>query len=81
MEHAFPDNEEDYQAFFADPDKIGRLALADARGIAGYYRLKKKGSGEALPVLENHTEKIPLIVSDDHRDNTYLEKTYFNVTP
>lgn len=77
VEHAFLDNEADYQAFFADPDKIDRLAQADARGIAGYYHLKKKGSGEIPPVLENHTEKITLIVSDDYQDNTYQERVYF----
>ena len=77
VEHAFLDNEADYQAFFADSDKIDQLAQADARGIAGYYHLKKKGSGEIPPVLENHTEKITLIVSDDYRDNTYQERVYF----
>ena len=77
VEHAFLDNEADYQAFFADSDKIDRLAQADARGIAGYYHLKKKGSGEIPQVLENHTEKITLIVSDDYQDNTYQERVYF----
>lgn len=77
VEHAFLDNEADYQAFFAVPDKIDSLAQADARGIAGYYHLKKKGSGEIPPVLKNHTEKITLIVSDDYQDNTYQERVYF----
>ncbi len=81
VEHAFLDGEEDYQAFFADSDKIDRLALADARGIAGYYHLKKKGSGEIPLILEDYTEKITLIVSDDYRDNTYLENTYFITFP
>lgn len=77
VEHAFLDNEEDYQMFFADREKIDRLAIADAKGIAGYYHLKKKGGDEIPMVLEGHTEKITLIVSDDYRDNTYMEKTYF----
>ena len=55
--------------------------MADARGIAGYYHLKKRGSREIPLVLEDYTEKITLIVSDDYRDNTYLEKTYFTTFP
>lgn len=78
VEHAFLDNEEDYQKFFADPEKINWLAAADAKGIAGYYHLKRKGSDEIPMVLENHTEKVTMIVSDDYQDNTYMEKTYFS---
>ncbi|MCI8550339.1 MAG: N-acetylmuramoyl-L-alanine amidase [Lachnospiraceae bacterium] len=77
VEHAFLDSEEDYRKFFADDDKINELALADARGIAGYYHLKRKDSEEVPVILKNHREKITLIVSDYYQDNTYLEKTYF----
>ena len=80
VEHAFIDSEEDCRAFFADSDKINRLAAADARGIAGYYHLKKKGSGEIPRILENHREKITLIVSDEYQDNTCFEKLYFTGT-
>ncbi len=79
VEHAFIDNEEDYQAFLADSDKISRLALADARGIAGYYHLKKKDGEEIPETLKDHKEKITLIISDRYQDNTYFENIYFTV--
>lgn len=41
VEHAYINNEDDYKKFLSSDKKLKELAIADAKGIAEYYKLKK----------------------------------------
>ena len=46
VEHCFMDSKKDYELVLSSKEKIKKLAEADARGIAKYLGLTKKGSSE-----------------------------------
>lgn len=76
IEHCFMDNDSDYDKFLSDDEKLKALALADARGIAAYYRLSRNGiceSGDLKPC----EEKVTLITTDYYQDNEHFTKTFF----
>lgn len=77
IEHAFVDNASDYEQFLSSEEKLHELALADARGIAGYFRLKKADTKEELPELKNVTEKLLYVKDEDVSHNELLIETFF----
>ena len=77
VEHSFLDHEQDYENYLADDTKLKALARADAKGIAAYYGLPYKETGDVPERLRNYEEKITVIKSDDKKDNQYLTKMYF----
>ena len=77
VEHAFLDDDGDYEDFLSDDDKLKALARADARGIARYYGLKSKKEGSVLDPLNNVKEKKVLVVDEDYRHNIISYETYF----
>ncbi len=44
VEHCFIDNADDYNRYLSSEDKLKQLAVADAKGIAAQYNLKRKGT-------------------------------------
>ncbi len=77
VEHAFLDDDGDYEEFLSDDNKLKDLARADARGIARYYGLKSKKDGTVLDPLSNIKEKKVLVVDEDYRHNIISYETYF----
>lgn len=71
IEHGYLDNEKDYNNYLSTDEQLERLAEADARGIAAYYRL--------IPV-KKETEKYKtqhIIMVDENDENTqYLKEEY-----
>ena len=57
IEHAYIDSDEDFEKFLSSDEKLEALAQADARGIARYYGLRSKKTGNKLPELKNYLEK------------------------
>lgn len=47
IEHAFLDDDDDYENYLSSDEKLKSLARADCRGIARYYQLTKKSSTQA----------------------------------
>ena len=76
IEHAFLDNEDDYYGFLNSEDKLKKLAQADARGIARYYGLMEKDTGDILEPLTSYEEKI-VHVFDQDPDHTIITKEVF----
>lgn len=76
VEHGFVDHGVDYKEYLRTDDDLKELALADARGIARYYGLHKKGE-KPLPKMTNVKEKITTISrnTDIRRKTTY--QTFF----
>ncbi len=46
VEHAYLSNERDYRKFLSTDEKLKKLAIADAKGIAEHYKLQLKNSGK-----------------------------------
>lgn len=69
VEHAFVDNEDDFENFLSNDEKIEKIAKADARGIARYFQLKKKATQEVLPALTNLDEKIVHVIDENGNHN------------
>lgn len=46
VEHAFLSNKSDYEKFLSSDEKLKKLAVADAKGIAKYYKLKPKADNK-----------------------------------
>lgn len=69
IEHAFVDDEKDFGSYLSSDDKIEKLAEADAKGIARYYQLRKKESGETSKALKDVDEKIVHVISENGEDN------------
>lgn len=76
VEHGFVDHGVDYKEYLQSDEDLKKLALADARGIARYYGLYKKGE-KALPKITNAKEKITTISKNTsiRRKTTY--QTFF----
>lgn len=84
VEHAFLDDDADYEGHLSSDAKLKELAQADARGIARYYQLTKKSNVEAdqmqktvLDSLVNYKEKLVHIVDGHARNNKISYKTYY----
>lgn len=56
IEHAFIDSDSDYDKYLNGEEKLEKLAVADATGIARYYQLVKKDTSEND--LENASENV-----------------------
>lgn len=69
IEHAFVDDEHDFDCYLSADDKIEKLAEADAKGIARYYQLKRKENGEISKALTDVNEKIVHVINENWEDN------------
>ena len=76
VEHAFIDEESDYENHLSSDEKLRELALADARGIAKYFRLPSKEDGEVLPLPENY-EMTFYHMYDDNPDHNKISTEIF----
>lgn len=75
IEHAFLDDAKDYENYLSSDDKLHELALADARGIARYFGLKR--DNKEIEPLKDYKEKLVLVV-DDQLEHTSVEwKAYY----
>ena len=66
IEHAYIDNQQDYENFLSTKKKLKNLAKADARGIAAFYRL--------VPVLreaERYETQTIKMVDEKEEHNVY----------
>ena len=60
IEHAHMDNDADFKAFCSTDEKLQKLGIADAKGIASYLGLKKKGtSGTPTPTSKAEETATP----------------------
>ena len=58
VEHAFVDDDSDFENYLSSDAKLKVLAEADAKGIARYYQLTTEDGKKAESPLENYKEKI-----------------------
>ena len=72
IEHAFLDNEDDYDQYLSSDDKLKGLAKADATGIARYLQKKDKITGNVPVLLSNVKENVLLMVDED---KDHIKKT------
>lgn len=77
VEHAFVDDDSDFENYLSSDEKLKSLAKADAKGIARYYQLTDKDGKEAESPLENYKEKIVHIVDGNSKHNKISYKTYY----
>lgn len=80
IEHAYIDDKEDFEQYLSSEKGLRQLARADAQGIARYYGLKNKKTGETLEKLKNREEKIVLFCKDGTpvvRTKTFYEDYEF----
>lgn len=83
IEHAFIDNDNDYEKYLSTDRKLKKLAIADARGIARYYQLVKKGKDTAgkkceLEPLVSYKEKLVHAVDGNGKHNKISYRTYYD---
>lgn len=62
VEHAFVDDDSDFENYLSSDAKLKVLAEADAKGIARYYQLTTEDGKKAESPLENYKEKIVHII-------------------
>lgn len=77
IEHAFMDNKTDYEKFLNSDEKLHELAKADARGIARYYRLALRDTGEVLDKLSNIEETLVWVKTGKAKDNEISTKIFY----
>lgn len=77
IEHAFMDNKTDYERFLNSDEKLHELAKADARGIARYYRLALRDTGEVLDKLSNIEETLVWVKTGKAKDNEISTKVFY----
>ena len=77
MEHAFVDDDSDFENYLSSDAKLKVLAEADAKGIARYYQLTTEDGKKAESPLENYKEKIVHIVDGNSKHNKISYKTYY----
>ena len=77
IEHAFLDDESDYNQFLSNDEQLQILAEADARGIARYYQLVSRDTGEAPEPLYNQTTMMITVTSEYAKDNIITSQTFF----
>ena len=77
IEHAFLDNDGDYETYLINDDGLRTLARADARGIARYYQLTSKETGETLPELDDYQIKLVHVRDGRAENNDIIYQTYY----
>ena len=77
IEHAFLDNDGDYETYLSNDDGLRTLARADARGIARYYQLTSKETGETLPELDDYQIKLVHVRDGRAENNDIIYQTYY----
>ena len=88
IEHAFIDSDSDYEKYLSTDKKLKQLAIADATGIARYYQLIKKNTGNRssetieqkceLEPLENYKEKLVHAIDGNGKHNKISYRTYYS---
>ena len=77
VEHAFMDEENDFQNHLSSDEHLKELAQADAAGIARYFGLKSRKTGEVLPPPADY-EVIFYHMYDENPDhNKKFTKVFF----
>ena len=69
VEHAFVDDDSDFENYLSSDAKLKVLAEVDAKGIARYYQLTTEDGKKAESPLENYKEKIVHIVDGNSAHN------------
>lgn len=77
IEHAFLDNDSDYDTYLSSDEGLRTLAQADARGIARYYQLISKETGEILPELDDYQAKLVHVRDGRAENNDITYQTYY----
>ena len=77
IEHAFLDNDGDYETYLSNDDGLRTLARADARGIARYYQLTSKETGETLTELDDYQVKLVHVRDGRAENNDITYQTYY----
>jgi hypothetical protein len=77
VEHAFCDSEHDYNNFLRTKAQLKKVAQADARGVARYLQLRKKGTGETLPAVSMKGKKQQC-TADKSAYYTLAKRRYYN---
>ena len=77
VEHAFVDDDSDFENYLSSDAKLKVLAEADAKGIARYYQLTTEDGKKAESPLENYKEKIVHIIDRNSAHNKISYKTYY----
>ena len=77
VEHAFVDDDSDFENYLSSDAKLKALAEADAKGIARYYQLTTEDGEKAESPLENYKEKIVHIIDGNSKHNKISYKTYY----
>lgn len=85
IEHAFIDNASDYAKYLSSDEKLSKLAVADATGIARYYQLIKKSENITgvekkcqLEPLVNYREKLVHAIDGNAKHNKISYRTYYS---
>lgn len=85
IEHAFIDNTSDYAKYLSSDEKLSKLAVADATGIARYYQLIKKSENTTgtekkcqLEPLTNYREKLVHAIDGNAKHNKISYRTYYS---
>lgn len=77
VEHAFVDDDSDFENYLSSDAKLKALAEADAKGIARYYQLTTEDGKKAEGPLENYKEKIVHIIDGNCKHNKISYRTYY----
>ena len=77
VEHAFVDDDSDFENYLSSDTKLKALAEADAKGIARYYQLTTEDGKKAESPLENYKEKIVHIIDGNCKHNKISYRTYY----
>ena len=77
VEHAFVDDDSDFENYLSSDAKLKVLAEADAKGIARYYQLTTEDGKKAESPLENYKEKIVHIIDGNCKHNKISYRTYY----
>ena len=77
VEHAFVDDDSDFENYLSSDAKLKVLAEADAKGLARYYQLTTEDGKKAESPLENYKEKIVHIIDGNSKHNKISYKTYY----
>ena len=88
IEHAFIDSDSDYEKYLSTDKRLKQLAIADATGIARYYQLIKKNTGNRssettdpkceLEPLENYKEKLVHAIDGNGKHNKISYRIYYS---
>lgn len=69
VEHAYLSNEKDYRKFLSTDEKLKKLAVADAKGIAKYYKLQLKNNSKKKSATQSKKTAKKAIKSDVNSKN------------